>query len=408
MKSSLRPSLKHKITRTRLLIAAGFILLYGMPFVFTLWHTMPQRFVALLRSNSGDVNVLDYGARGDGVTDDGPAFAAAFADATRQNATVVIPKRTYVVNRTLKMTTGLVLRAEGATITHRVDNLPILSAMDVDDWTLQGPLTLAGTRTAADEPGQEAGLFISNCNRFIVDKLTVKDFKGYGIHIVQGAGQPKRRGDQGQFAFVSFVNNGVGLHLGEAGTAEYNLFTLLSFNGNDTAAEIIGGNNVVTAANVVDNRIGIHLLPGFNSGHGIIAASNINHNKLFNVQAESVDQGYTLSGCHIYGDPPTGGIIRLVDSQGIHFTGGTINAGIVVEGGGLNLAFDNYFPPPRFPITDTSALGFKSLFNFDESTMFDVRTAPRNSSFPAGLTATPAIECSRTALRDRFLRVKGR
>ena len=106
---------------------------------------------------------------------------------------------------------------------------------------------------------------------------------------------------------------------GKKYSAEYNLFTLMSFSGNDTAIKAIAGNNVITTSNIVDNAEGVLLGKGLNDGHGIISAVNINHNHGFNVKADHVTNGYTFNGCHIYGD--VAGSVSVFDSKDITFTG---------------------------------------------------------------------------------------
>lgn len=290
---------------------------------------------------------MDYGAKADGVTDDAAAFELALADATRHGAALEIPKGIYLVNRQLEIESGMVIRSEGATIRHTDSRINVFSAVSADGWVLQGPLTLVGTRTAANQSDSETGLLISGGSHFIVDKLTVTKFRGSGIRIQTG--KPARRaapgrGNHGQFAFVSFIDNSTGLQIDDGTGAEYNLFTLLSFSGNDQASNLAAGNTVITTSNIVDNDRGVQLSNGSNHGHGIFSAVNINHNKSVNIDAEKQLNGYTFNACHVYGDSPAQGVVRLTNSNGIHFSGGTIGATIVNDGGGMNVVFDNFSP----------------------------------------------------------------
>jgi hypothetical protein len=58
------------------------------------------------------VNVKDFGAKGDGVTDDTPAFNAAITAANSGTA-VLIPVGTYLIRSGLQITKSIVLRGEG-------------------------------------------------------------------------------------------------------------------------------------------------------------------------------------------------------------------------------------------------------------------------------------------------------
>ena len=66
-------------------------------------------------------NVRDFGARGDRVTDDAPAFQAAIA-AVRGAGAVFIPAGTYLLKSTLRMRSGVVLRGAGVNDTHLTIN----------------------------------------------------------------------------------------------------------------------------------------------------------------------------------------------------------------------------------------------------------------------------------------------
>lgn len=274
-------------------------------------------------SGQGFLNVLNYGAKCDGVTDDSTAFNEAIEDGAKESAPVIVPKRTCKITKPIVIKSGTMIEARGATLLHGVGQGPLLTAVSVDDWVLEGPLTLVGTRKGANEEGDETGLLISGANRFIVDKLTVRDFKGTGIELSGGKPSRAARGDRGKLAFISAINNHLGMAIldGKKYSAEYNLFTMMSFSGNDTALKVVAGNNIISSANFVDNGNGILLTDGLNHGHGIVSAVNINHNRGFNVKAERVTKGYTFNGCHIYGDSETAGTVTLEESKDINLFG---------------------------------------------------------------------------------------
>jgi len=321
-------------------------LLYAGTVLYLRWTIHEEHFQAASESRGGVVTVLDYGAKADGLTDDGPAFTNAFSDAWQHGVPVVIPKGTYLVNRVIAIHSGMLVRSDGAIIKHTDSGIELFSAVSADSWVLQGPLTLIGTRTEANQQANEAGLFISGGSHFIVDKLTASRFKGAGIRIVSGKASKlaaRGRGNHGQFAFVSLSDNHVGLEVEDGTGAEYNLFTLLSFSGNDVATRISAGNNVISTSNIVDNANGVDLASGKNDGHGIFSASNVNHNAGFNVRSVDVLNGYTFNACHIYADKPGQGDIELTGSFGIRMNGGdVVDARIVDDAGGLNMMTDTF------------------------------------------------------------------
>jgi hypothetical protein len=317
------------------------VIAYALPWAYAL--KAPGKVPASV------VSVAEFFPRADGSSDDTPAFQAAFAEAARRRVPLHIPQGVYAVSAPLAVQSGMIIRADGAEIRHLTHQGALLKAENAHDWLLQGPLTLKGNGSNTGEA--ETGLLIAGARHYAVDKLTVRDFAGSGIEIESGLLNWEQRGDHGQFAFVSLLNNGTGLKINDSIGAEYNLFSVVSFSGNATAASIAGGSNIISVANVVDNANGIELVGGSNHGHGVINAANINHNKGFNVKASDVANGYSLNACHIYGDSESEGIIRLSNSQGISITSSALDAALVIDGGRHNSLSGSYVAGKWFAVS---------------------------------------------------------
>ncbi len=353
-------------------LLAGTVTYLG-PLVFMWQHFEKQQRTAPFTRPSF-ANVLDYGAEGNDFSDDSSAFQAAFDDAVKENLAVYIPKKTYVIAKSLSIPSGLVIRSDGAELKQAGGNQPLLSAQNVDNWVINGPMTLTGNRSDNNKTGNGKGLWIGGGNHYIVDKLTVQNFTGKGIQIESGERNGLERGNHGQFAFVTFINNSIGLQIGADGNApintgaEYNLFTLLSFSSNDTAVVTSTGNNVISTTNIVDNKNGIQLMSGSNNGHGIFNATNINHNVGFNIQSDAVDNGYTFNGCHIYGDSAKDGIVHLTHSKGIHITGGTLDAAVINDVDGTNMISDMFITGDSYSVSGTASQSVRTqnLFIVDQ------------------------------------------
>ena len=65
-------------------------------------------------SNRGVISVKDYGAVGDGVTDDTEAMERAFADAARLQVSLYVPSGTYIIRRPLTIKSGMEIYGDGA------------------------------------------------------------------------------------------------------------------------------------------------------------------------------------------------------------------------------------------------------------------------------------------------------
>ncbi len=63
--------------------------------------------------NRGCISAKDYGAVGDGVTDDTQALERAFADAARLHVSLYIPSGTYMIRRPLTIKSGMEIYGDG-------------------------------------------------------------------------------------------------------------------------------------------------------------------------------------------------------------------------------------------------------------------------------------------------------
>jgi len=92
----------------------------------------------------GDLTVTDFGARGDGLSNDSNAFQAAI-DAAWSGATVVVPPATYRLDSTVHLKSGVTLAGPGAVLDmpryDSSDGRVILDASDTSNASVLG-LTL--------------------------------------------------------------------------------------------------------------------------------------------------------------------------------------------------------------------------------------------------------------------------
>jgi hypothetical protein len=130
------------------------------------------------RATDIGVNVMDYGAMGDGVTDDAPAFTLAMSafqtklaaqQAANQGAgispyggaaTFKIPPGQYMIKETLNwtgvQTRGVMIDATGATLIGETNGYPIIDLYASASYDLHG-LTLLGATTRTPSIGIQAG-----------------------------------------------------------------------------------------------------------------------------------------------------------------------------------------------------------------------------------------------------------
>ena len=139
-------------------------------------------------------NVRDYGARGDGIADDTPAFSRATAALPRSGGTVLVPDGVYLMNPlqsivlrdgiTLHMSAGATLKAIPVGESHYA----IVQGLNVNNIAILGG-TILGERAQHSSAGGEWGMGINilGCTDVHIQDVQIRDCWGDGIYV--GAGR---------------------------------------------------------------------------------------------------------------------------------------------------------------------------------------------------------------------------
>jgi len=232
------------------------------------------------------------------------------------------------------------------TLVHSSNTIKFISAVDKINFTISGKLNIIGTRTTNQTNTTEIGIYIDNCENYIVENITITNIRGYGIKLDSNS-VPFIRGNKGKFVNINLDLNNYPIYITAGSGAEYNLFTNISATQNENPFSVYGGNNMFVNCNIVDNTKGLYLGAGENHAHGIFNGCNINHNSDYNLYVQNVTLGENFNGCHFYGDS-IGGLGKIVidNSKGININEGHIDAYIEVINGassGLNYITNNFF-----------------------------------------------------------------
>lgn len=162
-------------------------------------------FCTVMTVNAEDfprtINVKDYGAVGDGVTDDTPAMLRAIAE-LRDADTLYIPAGTYRVREygdrdillIMDLTDLKVVMEEGATLqldTVEDDTLPIGNRHHVFHFHRCHNLTVTGGRIIGDRLNytgtafvdQGCGIRLSDCRGVLVQNVEIAYFRGDGLRV---------------------------------------------------------------------------------------------------------------------------------------------------------------------------------------------------------------------------------
>ena len=273
------------------------------------------------------LNVFEYGAVGNGTTNDAAAFAATQAAAISTGSKlVVVPAGNYRISTQVDIDDDVTWLFLGANINTATDTMHIFSAVEVNGWAVLGRVTLNGslvTPAVADQ----VGLYIENCDRYVVENVSAVAFKGKGFWLTGDDAVGSLRGDRGQFSGCSAYDCTVGRQVDAGAGAEYTTWTNWHASGNATGDIIGAGNTITSGFSIVDNDVGAKLVDGTNHGHGSYSNGNINHNTV-NIEADDIVNGFTFSGVHIFE-----GEVQITNCAGIVIDGGILDADVVVTTG---------------------------------------------------------------------------
>jgi len=316
-------------------------------------------------------SLLDFGPTADrtGSADASAIFRLAAASGAKH---IRVPSGTYKVsgNNVITIADGQTWDFDHVTLNWTgTGTQACIYQADKTDWGIRGRLTIVGSGLAS---GTVYGFRSIGGQRFLVENLTVKNIPGWGICQDAGGSFVAPRGDQGRYVNCSTYACWRGTENVYSAANEYITWVNHFAAGCGEWGIIDGsGNNQWIGGNCVDNVAGgfqVNGAGGGNSAHGEVIGMNINHNGTDNIFCNAVINGYSFTGCHIYGDSVSTGLIHLTGSQGVSISNGIIDAAVVADGTpARNDITDNHIAGTEFFNSITGAAA-KMLFLKDNRT----------------------------------------
>jgi len=294
------------------------------------------------------VSVKDFGAKGDGVTDDTLSIQAALN--TKYNIYLPPSDSTYIVGNLNFMlegqsihgaghssclqlktgVTGAVLNGNGKKIT--IDNIRVFGGDD------SGKSSMSMTEPTSGGSLDRSGIYIDSDDDLIINRCIVHGFGNRGIKSKNSTGN--RHGGT-EINSTHVYNCWAGLDLGLS-NAEYLRGNSNSIGGCQIGLISASGNQTFCGGIISDNYTNVQILgTGVpNNAHGSIVGCLLNHATKYAIQAIDVTNGFIFDGCNIfYGE------IYLKNSSGVIITDGIFDVvNFYFEGGGLNVISNNFTP----------------------------------------------------------------
>jgi len=301
----------------------------------------------LLRDRFRDMlSVRDFGAKGDGVTDDTAAFHAA-RDVAGAAGTVVVPPGTYALGPvTLSVPGQRWVLARGATLRLKAGANADLITVTADGVTICGDGVVDGN--AAGQSAECSCIRATSVDRLTVSGVTVRDASNVGI-LMHDCPNATLHGvtveNTTKAAIVAFCVNvdvpGVTIdkvHIDRSGIVAHNGIQLATTS--TTGKKFVGGavRNCTVILHEEGSGLGIEF---WNGGQGMVAVGNVvrggAHAISFDRQQHGTASGNTVSGYSAFG-------IELAACDNTTVTGntaiargtGNVGTGVGVAGPGKN------------------------------------------------------------------------
>lgn len=241
----------------------------------TVTGTYPTYTISAGSTYTAFVTPEQFGAVGNGSTNDGPALNAAF----NSGSNVMIGLKNYRTTDELTIPSNVGVFGLGAgSIISSVTNSVIIKNVGSSNTTISNLQILGNTAGS-----NQIGIQLLGVSSLSVDILNNKISGCYftnlytGVSTTSVVGSTSGAKHEGSLSVINntFFGNTYGLRLGTR--AEYNITSINKFEQCSTAVEMSGGNNNLNGDYITDCPIGIQFISSSNDTHSSATGVKINH-----------------------------------------------------------------------------------------------------------------------------------
>lgn len=219
--------------------------------------------------------ISQFGAKGDGVSDDSQAFIAAIAAASNAGATVTLADKTYLLTTTLRIrsTKSIAIVGGAHTMLLFAPAHPLENGFLIEDAS---GVQLKSFGISGSAAGIHCGINVDGSSNIHLDNLLIENINGVGTSTLSAI----RLAGNEQIWITRSTFTNIGLGPGKAAAVIWNYYKTrtrhlyiehnhIFGNSSDTAIALFDTDHVVVDDNVIDGGNNC-FKPCVNNGYGIL------------------------------------------------------------------------------------------------------------------------------------------
>jgi hypothetical protein len=247
----------------------------------------------------GTCSLEQFGAKGDGVTDDYAAMTEALAAiGAGTYGALILGAKTYNLGAVaFTIPSGCLIRGQGwnSVLKTTFANTFLQVAANADNVHIED-CKLIGNSTGVTQRGIALGTSaaLSAPKRATIRGVMIEAFGESGLLTWNGNAEGAHQGISVSNCF--FKNCGIGYLL----IAEYSVVASSTMTGCGIGLSVIGGNQRIIGCDISQNTDGIHFWGGGNDAHSAVVGCTLNHNTGNAVVIDGLVNALEFAGCMFY------------------------------------------------------------------------------------------------------------